>query len=95
MQLWAVWDGGPSEPTVEEMAVFARGAGIPDEQVARIESVQPAMDSTDTADTTDVNFEFLYLLDPLDTAMPYVYDLKKDRKLDVYDDNWLSKVMES
>lgn len=91
-QLWTVWDGGPNEPTVEEMAGFARGAGIPEEQVARIESIQPAID---TADTTDLNFEFLYMLDPLDTAMPYVYDLKKDEKLDVYDDNWLSKVMES
>lgn len=90
--LWTAWDGGPNEPTVEEMAGFARGAGIPEEQVARIESVQPAVD---TADTTNFNFEFLYMLDPLDTAMPYVYDLVKDRKLDVYDDNWLSKVMES
>ena len=91
-ELWTVWDGGPNQPTVEEMAGFARGAGIPEEQVARIESVQPAVD---TADTTDLNFQFLYLLDPVDTSMPYVYDLKRDKTLDVYDDDWLDKAMES
>jgi hypothetical protein len=92
MKLFTAWDGGPNVPTVEEMAQMARGSGIPDEQVARIEAAQSTVD---TADATDLNFEFLYMLDPLDTAMPYVYDLSKDRTLDVYDDNWLSKVMES
>lgn len=92
MRLWTLWDGGPNQPTVEEMAQMARGAGIPEAQVAQVESVQPAVD---TADATDLNFEFLYMLDPLDTAMPYVYDLNKDEKLDIYDDNWLSRVMES
>lgn len=92
MKLFTTWDGGPNAPTVEEIAQMARSSGIPEEQVARIASAQSGVDP---ADATDLNFEFLYMLDPLDTAMPYVYDLEKDRKLDVYDDNWLSKVMES
>lgn len=92
MRLWSLWDGGPNQPTVEEMAQMARSAGIPDAQVANVESVQPAVD---TADATNLNFEFLYMLDPVDTALPYVYDLNKDQKLDIYDDNWLAKVMES
>lgn len=91
-QLWTLSDGGPNRPTVQEMAGLARATGIPDDQVARIEAVQPAIDTTDT---TDANFGYLYLLDPVDTALPYVYDLKKDRRLDVYDDGWLAKAMES
>jgi hypothetical protein len=92
MKLFSTWDGGPNVPTVEEMGQMARSAGIPDDQVAGIESVQPAVNTTDKS---DLNFEFLYMLDPTDTALPTVYDLNRDKTLDVYDDNWLSKVMES
>ena len=95
MALWALWDAGPNQPIIEEMAGSARAAGIPEQQVALVESIQSTTELPNTTDTTDFNFEFLYMLDPLDTAMPYVYDLKKDRKIDVYDDDWLSKVMES
>ena len=41
------------------------------------------------------NFEFLYEVDPLNTGTPTVFDLNAGEKLDIYDDDWLTKVMES
>ena len=41
----------------------------------------------------DNNFEYLYEVDPINTGTPTVYDLKTGEKLDIYDDNWLSKLM--
>lgn len=90
--LWAVYGGGPDHPSATELADIARASGIPDARVARIALGKPAVD---VAGMQDNNFELLYLLDPVDTAVPSVYDLKDDDRLDVYDDNWLSKVMQS
>jgi len=43
----------------------------------------------------DTNFEYLYELDPINAGTPTVYDLKRDKTLDIYDNNWLSKLMSS
>ncbi len=43
----------------------------------------------------DTNFEYLYEVDPLNTGTPTVYDLKRDKTLDIYDNDWLSKLMSS
>lgn len=91
-EAWAHYDAGPDHPTTEELAEMARTAGVPDEIASRIEAGAPAVD---TKDLQDNNFEFLYQIDPVDTGTPTAYDLNKGEKLDVYDDNWLSKVMES
>ena len=90
--LWAAHDGGADHPSATELADLARTAGIPDVRVARIALGKPAVNVEAMQDN---NFELLYLLDPVDTAVPSVYNLKNDDRLDVYDDNWLSKAMES
>jgi hypothetical protein len=91
-ELWKHYDAGPDHPDNDELAGMARTAGIPAAQVSNIEGGKPAVDVKDLEDT---NFEFLYEIDDISTGTPTVYDLKKGDKLDVYDDNWLSKVMGS
>jgi hypothetical protein len=91
-ELWKVYDAGPDHPDNEEIAKMARTAGIPAAQVSSIEGGKPAIDVNDLEDN---NFEFLYEIDDISTGTPTVYDLRKDKKLDIYDDNWLSKVMGS
>jgi Thioredoxin len=91
-ELWKVYDAGPDHPDNDELAGMARTAGIPAAQVSDIETGKPAIDVKDLEDN---NFEFLYEIDDISTGTPTVYDLKKDKKLDIYDDNWLSKAMGS
>ncbi len=43
----------------------------------------------------DSNFEYLYEIDPLGTGTPTVYDPKSDEKLDIFDNDWLNKLMQS
>jgi hypothetical protein len=91
-ELWKAYDAGPDHPDNDELAGMARTAGIPAAQVSDIEAGKPAIDVKDLEDN---NFEFLYEIDDISTGTPTVYDLKKGAKLDIYDDNWLSKVMGS
>ena len=51
--------------------------------------------AVDTEDMDDSNFEFLYEIDSVDTGTPTVYDLDKGEKLDIYDNDWLDKLMQS
>ena len=71
---------------------FSRKAGVPDEQARQIADGEAAVDAQAME---DMNFEFLYEIDPTGTGTPTVYDLNKDRKLDIYDDNWLKKLVDS
>jgi hypothetical protein len=91
-ELWKAYDAGPDHPNNDELAGMARTAGIPAAQVSDIEASKPAVDLKDLEDT---NFEFLYEIDDISTGTPTVYDLRRGNKLDIYDDNWLSKVMGS
>jgi Thioredoxin len=91
-ELWKAYDAGPDHPDNGELAGMARTAGIPAAQVSDIEAGKPAIDVKNLEDN---NFEFLYEIDDISTGTPTVYDLKKGDKLDIYDDNWLSKVMGS
>jgi protein-disulfide isomerase len=91
-ELWKKYDAGPDHPNDDELAQLARTAGIPEAQVSKIEGGEPAIDVKDLEDN---NFEFLYEIDDISTGTPTVYDLNKGNKLDIYDDNWLSKVMGS
>jgi hypothetical protein len=91
-ELWKVYDAGPDHPNDDELAEMARTAGIPEAQVSKIEKGEPAIDLKDMENN---NFGFLYEIDDIDTGTPTVYDLNKSEKLDVYDDEWLSKVMGS
>jgi protein-disulfide isomerase len=91
-ELWAHQDPGGKGPTDDEMAGMARDAGIPS---AQVDAIASGSSDVDPKDVDDTNFEFLYEIDSVQTGTPTVYDLKKDEKLDVYDNDWLSKVMES
>ena len=49
----------------------------------------------DTTGMSDMNYEFLYEIDPIDTGTPTVFDLVNGEKIDVYDNDWLSTLMSS
>ncbi|WP_445167046.1 DsbA family protein [Mycolicibacterium sp. Dal123E01] len=78
---------GPSDTEIAEMA---RESGIPPTAVEAMRAGKPALDLTSMADT---NFEYLYEIDPLNTGTPTVFDLNTNEKIDIYDNNWLSKLM--
>lgn len=90
--LWAHQDTGGEGPSDDEMADMARASGIPRDRVDAIANGDSAVDVKAMDDT---NFEFLFEIDSLNTGTPTVYDLNHDVKLDIYDDEWLSKLMES
>jgi protein-disulfide isomerase len=83
--------GGPG-PTDDEMAEMAKTAGMPDEAVDRIAGGGSAVNVSDMEDT---NFGYLYEVDSMDTGTPTVYDPENDEKIDIYDNNWLSKLMQT
>lgn len=91
-QLWGHQKPGSTGPTNNDMADMAKKAGMPDTVVKRISGGDSAVDIKDMDDS---NFEYLYEVDPVDTGTPTVYDPKSDQKLDIFDDNWLSKLMRS
>lgn len=90
--LWAHQDPGGDGPSADEMAEMARKAGIPDAQADKIAKGKKAVD---VADMSDTNYEYLYLIDPISQGTPTIYDFDNDEKLDVYDNDWLSKLMAS
>jgi hypothetical protein len=94
-QLWAHQEPGGTGPDDAKIADFARAADVPDFQVRQLESGATEKSSSDLADMESTNFEFLYEVDPLNTGTPTVFDLNAGEKLDIYDDDWLTKVMES
>ncbi|EID16196.1 protein-disulfide isomerase [Mycolicibacterium phlei RIVM601174] len=91
-QLWAHQEPGGPGPSDDEMAEMARAAGMPGEAADRIASGGPAVD---VADMDTVNFGYLYEIDNLTTGTPTVYDLVADKRLDIYDDDWLVRLMQS
>ena len=94
-ELWAHQQPGTPGPSDGELADLARDAGVPDFQVRAIETGSSPKSAAELATMESTNFEFLYQVDPLNTGTPTVYDLNAGEKLDIYDDDWLSKVMES
>jgi len=93
--LWANQEPGSAGPDDVAIAGFARAAGIPGFQVHQLETGTAAKSAADLADMESTNFEFLYEVDPLNAGTPTVFDLHAGEKLDVYDDDWLSRLMES
>ncbi len=94
-QLWAHQQPGSKGPSDDEMADLARQSDVPGFQVHEIETGASAKSSADLADMESTNFEFLYEVDPVNAGTPTVFDLNAGKKLDIYDNDWLSKVMES
>jgi hypothetical protein len=71
---------------------MAKSVGIP---AAAVDAVKSGASAVDTKAMDDVNFEFLFEIDQVSTGTPTVYDLKKDEKIDIYDNDWLAKLMAS
>jgi protein-disulfide isomerase len=94
-QLWSHQQPRTAGPSDDDMADFARKADIPGFQVHEIETGATEKSASDLADMESTNFEYLYEVDPLNTGTPTVYDLNAGRKLDIYDNDWLSKLMAS
>ncbi|WP_328351152.1 DsbA family protein [Mycobacterium sp. NBC_00419] len=90
--LWSHQDPGGTGPGNDELAEMARESGIPSEAVAVVTSGKDAVNLKELADT---NFEYLYEVDPVNTGTPTVYDLTKGDTVDIYNNNWLSKLMSS
>ncbi|MET0452872.1 MAG: thioredoxin domain-containing protein [Mycobacterium sp.] len=91
-EVWKHYDAGADHPSDGELADMARQAGVPEGPASAIESGEPAVDVTEMQDT---NFGLLYFASPVDTGTPTILDLNSGDLLDVYDDDWLSKVIAS
>lgn len=94
-ELWANQQPGGTGPSDREISDLARNAGVPEQQSGEIESGADEKTDDDLAEMEENNFGFLYEADPLNTGTPTVFDLNSGEKLDIYDDDWLSDVMES
>lgn len=91
-ELWAHQEPGGPGPSDDEMAEMAREAGLPDSVAKRVATGGSAVN---VADMEVTNFGYLYQIDPLSTGTPTVYDLVNDERLDIYDDAWLEKLIQS
>lgn len=91
-ELWADQDPSGKGPTDDELAEKARTAGIPAELAQRIADGEAAVDA---AEMDVTNYDYLYMVDPVNTGTPTVYDLVNDEKVDIYDDDWLDELVAS
>lgn len=91
-ELWAHQGSGGSGPSDDGMAEMAREAGLADSVVRRVATGGSAVN---IADMEVTNFGYLIQIDPLSTGTPTVYDLVNDERLDIYDDDWLEKLIQS
>jgi protein-disulfide isomerase len=94
-QLWSHQQPGTPGPSDGEIADLARKADVPDFQVHAIETGANVKSANDLVDMETTNFESLYEVDPSSTGTPTVFDLSAGQKLDIYDNDWLSKRMTS
>ncbi len=88
--LWGHQDSHGKGPSDAQIADMARESGLPTAAVDAMRAGKPALDIQEMADT---NFEYLYEIDAINTGTPTVFDLNTNEKLDIYDNNWLSKLM--
>lgn len=89
--LWGHQDPrGSTGPSDTQIADMARESGVAATAVESMRGGKPALDLQDMANT---NFEYLYEIDPVNTGTPTVFDMNTNEKADIYDDNWLSKLM--
>jgi protein-disulfide isomerase len=91
-EVWAHQSLGAEAPTEDELQDMAKKAGMPEAVALNIKGGGSAVN---TKDMDDANFEYLYEIDSLDLGTPTVYDLANGEKLDIYDDDWLSKLIQS
>jgi len=83
---------GGEGPSNDDMAEMAKTAAMPDNVAERIARGGSAIN---IQEMEDANYEYLYQIDSMSTGTPTVYDPATDQKLDIYDNEWLSKLMRS
>jgi len=88
--LWGHQDSHGKGPSNTQIADMARESGVPTAAIDAMRAGKPALDIQQMADT---NFEYLYEIDAINTGTPTVFDLNTNEKIDIYDNNWLSKLM--
>lgn len=91
-EVWAHQNRGGDPPSGDELQDMAKKAGMPD---AVAQHIKGGGSAVNVKDMDDANFEFLYEIDSLDLGTPTVYDLIKGEKLDIYDNDWLNKLVQS
>ncbi|MCV7278413.1 thioredoxin domain-containing protein [Mycolicibacterium flavescens] len=91
-ELWLNQEPGGTGPSDDEIADMAQHIGMSDAAVRRISTGGSAVN---IADMDAINFEFLYEIDNLTTGTPTVYNLTADERLDIYDNDWLLKLVQS
>lgn len=89
--LWSHQRPGGTAPTDQELADMARESGIGADQVAKIAAGESGVDTEEMANQ---NVEFLSEIEST-IGTPTVYDLQRDNVIDIYDNNWLSKLLSS
>jgi hypothetical protein len=93
-ELWAAQDPIGSGPTDEEMKEMATKAGMPTDIADTIGDGELAP-NIDIDEMATSNFGLLIDIDPINTGTPTVYDLDGSEKIDIYDGDWLDKLMSS
>jgi protein-disulfide isomerase len=89
--LWSHQQPGGKGPSNDEIADFARDAGVPARQV---DDIRRAKIGIDVGELEDINFEFLTEVSDGTAGTPTVYDIERDKKIDIYDNDWLSKLIQ-
>ena len=90
--VWGHQRPGGDPPTADELQDMAKKAGMPD---AVSQNIKSGGSAVNVKAMDDANFEFLYEIDNVDMGTPTVYDLAKGEKLDIYDNDWLNKLIQS
>lgn len=90
--VWAHQRPGGDPPTADELQDMAKTAGMPE---AVAQSIKGGGSAVNVKAMDDANFEFLYEIDSTDMGTPTVYDLAGGEKLDIYDNDWLNKLIQS
>ena len=90
--VWAHQRPGGDPPTADELQDMAKKAGMP-EPVAQ--NIKAGGSAVNVKAMDEANFGFLYEIDSTDMGTPTVYDIANGEKLDIYDNDWLNKLIQS
>lgn len=88
-KLWAHQKPPPSD---EQIADMARDSGVGAAEADKMSTNTRALDVNEMA---NANFGYLFQINPLDPGTPTVYDHNTGQAVDIYDNNWLSRLMAS
>ena len=93
-EIWGAQDPIGSGPTDEDMKKMATKAGMPSDVADKIGDGKVAS-NVDIDEMATTNFGSLLSIDPINSGTPTVYDLNTMKKVDIYQSDWLDKLMSS